>query len=350
MNVENCGVKDPTWSKIWSWRGPQRVKSFLWLLYSNKLLTNASRRKRNLTDDEMCQICQAGAETCLHVVRDCDVAKRFWCGLLEGREMKRFFSLDKEDWIKENLNGSFNFRGVKDNDICFGVVVWLLWKVRNSTIFGVDDKFLEPLDLRVKILSDEFSSMCDVGKGCSNKEVVWIKWKPPELGSVKINVDGARSLSEDWAGCGGVIRSSNGSWLGGFFKFVGCVSVLEAEIWGCLEGLELALKSGFDSVWLESDSLLAVNFIRNGCNDDHVCAGLIKRVRSLMAHFRYVKILHIFREANGVADFLAGEAVRKKSSFYFDNILPECCKLLILDDVRGVGRPRLVNCDVGVSL
>lgn len=35
--------------------------------------------------------------------------------------------------------------------------------------------------------------------------------------------------------CGGVIRSSDGEWLGGFAKYTGCGSAYLAELWGVCE-------------------------------------------------------------------------------------------------------------------
>ena len=39
-------IEDRRWSTIWKWRGPERVKLFLWLAMHDKLLTNVERVRR----------------------------------------------------------------------------------------------------------------------------------------------------------------------------------------------------------------------------------------------------------------------------------------------------------------
>ncbi|PNX73149.1 hypothetical protein L195_g029047 [Trifolium pratense] len=46
-------------------------------------------------------------------------------------------------------------------------------------------------------------------------------------------------------GCGGIIRGSNGGWLGGFVKYVGHVTTYVAELWGVYEGLQVARRINF---------------------------------------------------------------------------------------------------------
>jgi hypothetical protein len=52
-----------------------------------------------------------------------------------------------------------------------------------------------------------------------------------------LNIDDSNKNSMS-AECGGLIRGSNGKWLGGFSKFVGSCSVCVAKLWGVLEELK----------------------------------------------------------------------------------------------------------------
>ncbi|KAJ9162495.1 hypothetical protein P3X46_022262 [Hevea brasiliensis] len=58
-------------SMIWKWPGMQRVKSFLWLVANNGLLTNATRVRRHINSDSSCHICGEKEESILHALRDC---------------------------------------------------------------------------------------------------------------------------------------------------------------------------------------------------------------------------------------------------------------------------------------
>lgn len=46
------------------------------------------------------------------------------------------------------------------------------------------------------------------------------------------------------AGCGGLLRDYNGVWIGGFAKHLGVCSTYVAELWGVLEGLNMARTFG----------------------------------------------------------------------------------------------------------
>jgi ribonuclease HI len=84
-----------------------------------------------------------------------------------------------------------------------------------------------------------------------------IGWKPPIGNFVKLNTDGARKQNNK-AGCGGVIRGSQGEWFGGFAKGVGDCSAFVAELWRVFEGLEYARRLGFVNVELNTDSVTVV--------------------------------------------------------------------------------------------
>lgn len=57
---------------IWKWKGPQRVKAFLWLVAQNAILTNERRCARHIAQHSVCRICGNMVETTLHALRDCD--------------------------------------------------------------------------------------------------------------------------------------------------------------------------------------------------------------------------------------------------------------------------------------
>lgn len=66
------------WKKIWSWNGPQKIRTFLWLVAKEKLLTNAQRYRRHLVDSDRCPRCDGQEETTAHMLRDCHVSMEIW--------------------------------------------------------------------------------------------------------------------------------------------------------------------------------------------------------------------------------------------------------------------------------
>ncbi|KAF7811879.1 putative ribonuclease H-like domain-containing protein [Senna tora] len=83
---------------------------------------------------------------------------------------------------------------------------------------------------------------------------------PPPFGWWKINLDGSCSSSNNIA-AGGLIRDSNGNWVMGFSKFLGGGTILYAELWAIVYGLDLAYSAGGSKIVVESDSLSAIALI-----------------------------------------------------------------------------------------
>lgn len=51
------------WKKIWQWRGPERIKSFLWLAVHGRLPTKSLCYQRKVVADSLCPMCQLHDET-----------------------------------------------------------------------------------------------------------------------------------------------------------------------------------------------------------------------------------------------------------------------------------------------
>ena len=53
--AEDTTSTDKKWQLVWKWNGPQRIRTFLWLSFHDKLLiTNAHLARRGLTDNPSC--------------------------------------------------------------------------------------------------------------------------------------------------------------------------------------------------------------------------------------------------------------------------------------------------------
>ncbi|KAJ9159056.1 hypothetical protein P3X46_024587 [Hevea brasiliensis] len=96
------------WNLVWSWPGPQRVRSFLWLALHNRLLTNQERARRHLCNVDTCDIRLGHVETVLHVLRDCTIARRVWSAFLPPDKRTSFFAYHwtLQGWLQVNLKPS----------------------------------------------------------------------------------------------------------------------------------------------------------------------------------------------------------------------------------------------------
>ncbi|KAJ1428092.1 Ribonuclease H-like superfamily [Sesbania bispinosa] len=69
------------------------------------------------------------------------------------------------------------------------------------------------------------------------KPVRMVCWEPPNQHQFALNTDG--SVSDTTAGFGGIIRTQDGSWLGGYYGSLKDVDILGAELIAILEGLHI---------------------------------------------------------------------------------------------------------------
>lgn len=125
---------EPTkhWQLAWQWPGPQKIRTFLWLALGNRLLTNAVRHSRHMTDSTLCDICPTSTEDLDHVLRGCTNARACWQLLLPRRLWSRFFTMPSDEWLRTNLKAEQAHPRWR---ILFAIVCWKLWLARNLRIF-----------------------------------------------------------------------------------------------------------------------------------------------------------------------------------------------------------------------
>jgi len=88
-----------------------------------------------------------------------------------------------------------------------------------------------------------------------------VLWKPPPPQWVKCNTYGSTILQS--AACGGIFRDYNSDFLLCFAENAGNVNVFQAELYGALRAIEIANQFNWRNLWLECDSALVINAIRN---------------------------------------------------------------------------------------
>lgn len=134
-------------------------------------------------------------------------------------------------------------------------------------------------------------------------ELAYIKWQPPNPPFIKLNTDGSTVPNPGHDGIGGVFRDHTGSWFVSYARSISHTTNLHAEILAIKEGLEIALSENYRYLIIESDSLVAITLLQQ--NDNDKIKFLIDDCRSLIQRATSVKLHHIFREGNKVADKLA---------------------------------------------
>ena len=80
------------------------------------------------------------------------------------------------------------------------------------------------------------------------------KWKPPEEGWVKVNVDGAISKIGEYGGAGVVFRNHEGTLMGSACHFLPmCKDPAIAKLQACKHAVQLAHEFNANSLHIEMD-------------------------------------------------------------------------------------------------
>ncbi|KAE8715388.1 hypothetical protein F3Y22_tig00110174pilonHSYRG00242 [Hibiscus syriacus] len=134
---------DVAWKMIAKFRGPPKIKFFLWLVGRGRVLVNVELKRRNFIIDSSCPLCVAPMEYLNHLLRQCPSLNAIWNALVKPDRLSIFFSMNIRNWIVLNLD---NPRDIVDQvehwDLPFGAIIWNIWLHRNAIAFDipVDDE------------------------------------------------------------------------------------------------------------------------------------------------------------------------------------------------------------------
>ena len=158
-----------------------------------------------------------------------------------------------------------------------------------------------------------------------------VSWNLPAQGWIKVNIDGSARGAPGRSGCGGVFRTSRGFVKGCFSVFLGIKYAFEAELFGFMIAMEIAEKFGWNTLWLETDSTYVVLLVKN--NSQKVPWRFRSRwIRALQfARKNNVRISHIYREGNCVADKLASMSITEDSNHWWFQAPEDLQRLLYRD-------------------
>ncbi|CAN1804498.1 Putative ribonuclease H protein At1g65750 [Linum perenne] len=299
------GATNGIWKKIWSWKGPQRIRQFLWTAVHNRLLTNTERQRRHLTNSAECGLCVDTPESLDHILRHCPLAEQVWSRTMPPDKLTDFFFLDPGEWWKRYI-GDVNLSPV------FGITCWLLWKARNERIFEGKSTsvhgILEQGRFWLNASSSAYQSVVALKQTQGNEgSIAQIYWTPAQEPTFTLNTDGSVKVSAQRAAAGGCLRNSEGRVIDVFAANLGNCSITRAELTGVVIGLERAWNIGIRQVEVQTDSAVVVKLVSKDALGEHQHATLVSRLRNLIQRSWQVSVKFIYREANHLADSLANK-------------------------------------------
>ncbi|KAH9771139.1 putative ribonuclease H protein [Citrus sinensis] len=282
LDQSHVQERDNYWRLAWSWKAPQSIKIFIWLVLHNRLKTRAELASRHLHIDPSCERCGAGLESTIHVLRDCPYSRAIWLRFLRGNNQHHFFETNFADWMSENLQTSNTFLGSKLWRVTFGVAIWRLWFWRNRFIFTEDYWESNNIAVDIKVTAAEIQRCNSFPLAADMARIEkWIRWIAPTWPWVKLNTDGAMK-SSGRAGAGGLIRDYRGVWQTGCSANLGVCSVTSAELWGLFHGLSIAWLYGFRRVIVEVDSKCVLQLVSHSSPIINEHFSLIQVIQELL--------------------------------------------------------------------
>jgi len=154
----------------------------------------------------------------------------------------------------------------------------------------------------------------------------FIRWLPPTPGTVKLNFDGSlqgKSIAggyilRDWREVIIVMGASN----------YGNTSVVMVESRMLKDGLQAALKFEFSSLEIEDDNSVVIDAVKKEIEAPWIIKNVRQDIWTLIQQAQHVQVIHIYREANMVADWLS-----KFGYSIADTWLSTECDSLILREI-----------------
>jgi ribonuclease HI len=132
-----------------------------------------------------------------------------------------------------------------------------------------------------------------------------MRWRCPDHGVVKLNVDASYVMADGSAGTGMILRDSNGTAIFAACRTLfHCFDPLEAELEACVEGLRLALQWSSEPIELESDCLEAITLLKLEDFHRSIYVHQILEMKELLVSERRISLSHVFRSRIGLVIFL----------------------------------------------
>ncbi|CAN1287004.1 Putative ribonuclease H protein At1g65750 [Linum perenne] len=284
--------------------------------------------------DDTCGLCAGDAETTEHIFLTCPTAVRCW----ELAHLPRWLEevgpphqADFNEWVAKLLT----MADAEEVRQVVGVL-WSIWAERNRRVWQRESR---PEEL---VLKDGRELMGDWALARSTRldhraaERVprCERWHPPELGMVKVNVDGAIFSETRQYGVGAVLRDSSGAFKGMMQRrFSGTLSPKEVEALALCEAIKWTSASGLHGVIFEVDcTMVSQAMCKEGGERDRTEFGrIIEECRRELRRLRSSTIVAVRRNSNRVAHAIARNS-RYLARTYVGEGPPEWL-VTVLDDI-----------------
>lgn len=130
----DTGKSQSQWTKLWLAKVRAKVRSFARRLVKNSIPTGETLKRRSISKDDVCVICNASAWH--HALLDCHMSKCVWA-LMEEELVEHIIACNSDDaklW-RVNLQDSSSEKDFAKLLVTLWVIWWARRKVKHEQIF-----------------------------------------------------------------------------------------------------------------------------------------------------------------------------------------------------------------------
>ena len=273
----------------------------MWRACKDILPTKENLQRRKVLMDSCCEACQMKIESSSHLFWLCSCAKevRKVSKLFFGQLNLHFSSFMDLIWFVIMVR-KWDATNIKK----IIMIAWAIWLNRNRVRNGEEGKSCGMLvDFSLDYLR-EYQLCCEKLAAILTKEKP--KWRPPQQGSYKVNVDNAVFATQRATGLGVLIKDVEGRVVGACSKKINTLlGALETEAKAFEFRLQFARDMMVHNLILEGDSLVIVNALKDRSPPPASVAAVLYNVLSVSHELYRVEFSHICRRGNWLAHLLA---------------------------------------------
>lgn len=153
---------------------------------------------------------------------------------------------------------------------------------------------------------------------------IGLQWHPPELGSWKLNVDGAIFPNHHRSGAGFILRDDCGKVVvAGSHPEVFLPKPMEVELLAIFRGMQFGYPLGIPKLTIEIDCLLAVQALEEGVDSVATHRHLISEILSLKQCFVSCSFSYVSRIGNQAAHSLTRYAWQVTNTMVWRDAYPD---------------------------
>jgi ribonuclease HI len=257
-------------------------------------------------------------------MRDCSYSRNIWQHI--GFNDTGFFAVEGvADWIKEGMKGP--------HATTFAAGLWWVWMSQNYMCINNEQMPIHRVAANIK------NSSQSIAHAFPSHQTVHmdrhIRWNNNNFDGNILNVDGSCIGNPTRAGFRGLIRNSAGCYITGFSGFLpASTDILQAELSAIYFRLCSVKDLGIAPLACYSNSLLAINTIKEASSKFHVYAVIIHEIKLLLSQMN-VSLNHTLREGNQCADFLAKLGAFSNDGLVVHSQPPDNLRPLLRTDALG---------------